>query len=123
MCTKPIEYQFSPLRGGYTFQATYAKSRESEINIYTTCIMKLMLEKMFLENVTFYSLCNGHHCLVILNLAMVMSTGYSLCNGYHCLVNLNLAMVMSTGYVTGICSIKPVLVYFCLFKRQQSISK
>ena len=36
MCTKQIEYQFSPLREGYTFQATHAKSRESEMNIYTT---------------------------------------------------------------------------------------
>ena len=36
MCTKQIQYQFSPLRGGYTFQATHAKSRESEMNIYTT---------------------------------------------------------------------------------------
>ena len=36
MCTKQIEYHFPPLRGGYTFQATYAKSREFEINIYTT---------------------------------------------------------------------------------------
>ena len=36
MCTKQIEYHFSPLRGGYTFQATHAKSWESEMNIYTT---------------------------------------------------------------------------------------
>ena len=36
MCTKQIEYQFSLLRGGYTFQATQAKSRESEMNIYTS---------------------------------------------------------------------------------------
>ena len=31
-----IEYQFSSLRGGYTFQANHAKSRETEMNIYTT---------------------------------------------------------------------------------------
>ena len=36
MCTKQIEYHISPLRGGYTFEASYAKSRESEMNIYTT---------------------------------------------------------------------------------------
>ena len=37
MCTKQIQYYFSPLRGGYTFQATQAKSRESEITyiVYT----------------------------------------------------------------------------------------
>ena len=34
MGTKQIEYKFSPLRGSSTFQATQAKSRETEINIY-----------------------------------------------------------------------------------------
>ena len=41
MCTKQIEYHFSPLRGGYTFQATQAKSRESEMNIYRQSPVKL----------------------------------------------------------------------------------
>ena len=33
---EPRLYKFSPLRGSYTFQATQAKSKESEMNIYTT---------------------------------------------------------------------------------------
>ena len=42
---KKIEYHFSPLRGGYTFQASHTKSRESEMNIYTNSIYFLFYFK------------------------------------------------------------------------------
>ena len=49
MCTKQIEYQFSPLKGGYTFQATQAKSRESELHLYTTFTFKENVKNRFLD--------------------------------------------------------------------------
>ena len=48
MCTKQIEYNFSPLKRCCTFQATQAKSRESEMNCLAQSMVRYISKMIFI---------------------------------------------------------------------------